>query len=59
MNSFKLSLRMLHRDLRAGELHVLIFALIISVGGMTTVGFFTDRVQFLIAPFHSAIQERQ
>ena len=49
MNSFKLSLRMLYRDLRAGELHVLIFALIISVGGMTTVGFFTDRVQLALS----------
>ena len=40
---------MLHRDLRAGELHVLIFALVISVGGMTTVGFFTDRVQLALS----------
>ena len=49
MNIFKLSLRMLHRDLRAGELHVLIFALIIAVGGMTTVDFFTDRVQLALS----------
>jgi putative ABC transport system permease protein len=49
MNLFKLSLRMLHRDLRAGELHVLIFALVIAVGGMTTVGFFTDRVQLALS----------
>ncbi len=40
---------MLHRDLRAGELHVLIFALVIAVGGMTTVGFFTDRVQLALS----------
>ncbi|MBL80123.1 MAG: ABC transporter permease [Nitrosomonadaceae bacterium] len=49
MNLFKLSLRMLYRDLRAGELHVLIFALIIAVGGMTTIGFFTDRVQLALS----------
>tara|TARA_B100000686_G_C16792286_1_gene979595 strand:+ start:1170 stop:3677 length:2508 start_codon:yes stop_codon:yes gene_type:complete len=49
MNLFKLSLRMLYRDFRAGELHVLIFALIIAVGGMTTVGFFTDRVQLALS----------
>ena len=40
---------MLHRDLRAGELHILIFALVIAVGGMTTVGFFTDRVQLALS----------
>lgn len=40
---------MLNRDLRAGELYVLIFALIIAVGGMTTVGFFTDRVQLALS----------
>ena len=49
MNLVKLSLRMLRRDLRAGELHVLIFALVIAVGGMTTVGFFTDRVQLALS----------
>ena len=49
MNFIKLSLRMLHRDLRAGELHILIFALVIAVGGMTTVGFFTDRVQLALS----------
>jgi len=49
MNFFKLSFRMLYRDLRAGELHVLIFALVIAVGGMTTVGFFTDRVQLALS----------
>ena len=49
MNLVKLSLRMLRRDLRAGELHVLIFALVVAVGGMTTVGFFTDRVQLALS----------
>ncbi|MCZ6898099.1 MAG: FtsX-like permease family protein [Betaproteobacteria bacterium] len=48
MNLVKLSLRMLQRDLYAGELNVLIFALVIAVGGMTTVGFFTDRVQLAL-----------
>ena len=49
MNFIRLSWRMLYRDLRAGELHVLIFALVIAVGGMTTVGFFTDRVQLALS----------
>jgi putative ABC transport system permease protein len=49
MNLVKLSLRMLQRDLYAGELNVLIFALVIAVGGMTTVGFFTDRVQLALS----------
>ena len=34
MNLLKLSLRMLRRDWRAGELRVLAFALVIAVGGM-------------------------
>lgn len=40
---------MLARDWRAGELRVLVFALIIAVGGMTTVGFFADRVQLALS----------
>jgi putative ABC transport system permease protein len=49
MNLLKLSLRMLRRDWRAGELRVLAFALVIAVGGMTTVGFFADRVQLALS----------
>ena len=45
MNFFRLSFRMLRRDWFAGELNVLVFALIIAVSGMTTVSFFSDRVQ--------------
>ena len=40
---------MLRRDWRAGELRVLAFALVIAVGGMTTVGFFADRVQLALS----------
>ena len=40
---------MLGRDWRAGELRVLVFALVIAVGGMTTVGFFADRVQVALS----------
>ncbi len=49
MNFLKLSLRMLQRDWRAGELRVLVFALVIAVSGMTTVGFFADRVEMALA----------
>lgn len=35
---------MLWRDARAGELRLLLAALIIAVGALTAVGFFTDRV---------------
>ncbi|PTQ81664.1 putative ABC transport system permease protein [Nitrosospira multiformis] len=49
MNILKLSLRMLGRDWRAGELRVLVFALVVAVGGMTTVGFFADRVQVALS----------
>lgn len=48
MNFFRLSFRMLHRDWRAGELNVLVFALIIAVSAMTTVSFFSDRVQMAL-----------
>ncbi|TYC56207.1 FtsX-like permease family protein [Zoogloea oleivorans] len=44
MNAFSLSLRMLRRDLRAGELGLLLIALVIAVTSLTSVGFFTDRV---------------
>src|SRR5687768_9062115 len=49
MNILRLSFRMLARDWRAGELRVLVFALVIAVGGMTTVGFFADRVQLALS----------
>lgn len=44
-NTLAFSLRALRRDWRAGELRILSIALIIAVGGLTTVGFFVDRVQ--------------
>jgi len=44
MHYFRLSLLMLRRDWRAGELYVLTLALIIAISGMTAVGFFADRV---------------
>ncbi|GJL76049.1 ABC transporter permease [Nitrosomonas sp.] len=44
MRYLKLSLLMLLRDWRAGELYVLVLALVVAVSGMTTVGFFADRV---------------
>ncbi|WP_240141434.1 FtsX-like permease family protein [Nitrosomonas sp. HPC101] len=41
----RLSLRMLLRDWRAGELHILTLALVIAVSSVATVSFFSDRVQ--------------
>jgi putative ABC transport system permease protein len=41
----KLSLRMLARDWRAGELRVLAAALVIAVASVTSVAFFADRVR--------------
>ena len=38
------SLRMLARDWRAGELRVLAAALVVAVAGITSVGFFADRI---------------
>lgn len=45
MNTVRLALRMLRRDLAAGELRVLLLALVVAVAGVATVGFFTDRVR--------------
>ena len=44
-NTLALSLRALRRDWRAGELRILVIALVIAVASMTAVGFFTDRVR--------------
>ncbi len=45
MNTLRLALRLLRRDWRAGELRVLIAALVLAVGSVGTVGFFADRVK--------------
>src|SRR4051812_26420903 len=45
MKSFALSMKMLRRNWSAGELRVLLLALLIAVASVTTVGFFADRVQ--------------
>ena len=44
MSSWQFAVKSLLRDLRAGELSVLLMAIIIAVTAMTAVGFFTDRV---------------
>src|SRR6266568_3186133 len=41
----RLALRMLVRDWRAGELRVLALALVLAVGGVSSVAFFADRVR--------------
>lgn len=45
MSAFRLALRMLARDWRAGELTVLGFALVLAVAALTSVSFLADRVQ--------------
>ena len=45
MNTFRLAWRMLTRDWRAGELTILIAALVLAVASIGTVGFFADRVK--------------
>ncbi len=42
--SLGLSLKMLARDARAGELRILLAALVIAVASVTSVGFFADRI---------------
>lgn len=44
MTTFLLALRMMLRDLRAGELHLLGLAIVIAVASLTSVGFLADRV---------------
>ena len=44
MKSFRFAFRNILRDLKAGELSVLLIAIILAVTSMTAVGFFTDRV---------------
>jgi putative ABC transport system permease protein len=45
MSTLRLALRMLSRDWRAGELTVLIAAMVLAVASIGTVGFFADRVK--------------
>ena len=45
MKLFFFALRMLRRDARAGELRLLVAALVVAVAALTAVGFFADRVR--------------
>src|SRR5947209_7487729 len=45
MKTIPVAMRMLRRNWSAGELRVLLLALLIAVASVTTVGFFADRVQ--------------
>jgi len=45
VNTLKLAWRMLSRDWRAGELTILIAAMVLAVASIGTVGFFADRVK--------------
>ena len=44
MRTLRLAFRMMLRDLRAGELHLLGLAIVIAVASLTSVGFLADRV---------------
>lgn len=55
MSALGFALRSLARDLRAGELSVLIAAIVVAVTAITAVGFFTDRVGRTILRQASAI----
>lgn len=44
MKTLTLAFRMMLRDLRAGELHLLGLAIVIAVASLTSVGFLADRV---------------
>jgi putative ABC transport system permease protein len=55
MNSFAFAVKSLVRDLRAGELSVLLMSIVVAVTAMTAVGFFTDRVGSAIRAQASAV----
>ncbi|HRP96172.1 MAG TPA: ABC transporter permease, partial [Rhodocyclaceae bacterium] len=44
MHILRLAWRMMTRDLRAGELHLLGLAIVLAVASLTSVGFLADRV---------------
>lgn len=55
MKGFTFAIRSLVRDLRAGELSILLVAIVVAVSAMTAVGFFTDRVGRAIKSQASAV----
>lgn len=55
MNTLRFALRSLARSLHAGELNLLIAAIVLAVAAITAVGFFTDRVGRAIRQQASAI----
>jgi putative ABC transport system permease protein len=48
MHELRMALRLLMRDFRAGELTLIAIAVVIAVAGVTTVGFFIDRVNLAL-----------
>ena len=48
MNLLRLSLNLLRSDWRAGEWRVLLIALVLAVGSISTVGLFADRVRLAL-----------
>lgn len=48
MADFRLIARMLWRDLRAGELTLLVLALLLAVAALSSVGFLADRVELAL-----------
>lgn len=55
MNTWQLALRLLRRDWRAGELRVLMLAVVIAVASVSSVGFFTDRIAQALAQQANAL----
>jgi putative ABC transport system permease protein len=45
MSFFPFAVRMLRRDAKAGELRLLVAALVVAIAALTAVGFFADRVR--------------
>ena len=54
-HTWRLALRLLRRDWRSGELRVLMFAVVIAVASVSSVGFFTDRIAQALAQQANAL----
>jgi len=55
MALLRLSARLLVRDWRAGELRVLVAALVVAIAAVTSVGFFSDRVRLALVAQANAL----
>ena len=59
MPALAFALRNLLRDLKSGELAVLVLALVVAVASLTAVGFFTSRIGLAVERQHHVLERRE